>query len=132
MRSAPLTFEEFEATVHQAVYMSATPGPYELERSKGHIVQQLIRPTGIVDPQITVRPTEGQIDDLLEEIRGRVERGERSLSGLQPTSDLAIHRAIHDARPEIGAVAHAHQRAVSRPKIKPTASATPTASSGLS
>ncbi len=75
----PLTFEEFEATVHQAVYMSATPGPYELERSKGHIVQQLIRPTGIVDPQITVRPTEGQIDDLLEEIRGRVERGERSL-----------------------------------------------------
>ena len=75
----PLTFEEFEATVHQAIYMSATPGPYELERSKGHIVQQLIRPTGIVDPQITVRPTEGQIDDLLEEIRGRVERGERSL-----------------------------------------------------
>ena len=75
----PLTFEEFEATVHQAIYMSATPGPYELERSEGHIAQQLIRPTGIVDPPITVRPTEGQIDDLLEEIRGRVERGERAL-----------------------------------------------------
>ena len=75
----PLTFEEFEATVHQAVYMSATPGPYELERSGGNIAQQLIRPTGVVDPQITVRPTEGQIDDLLEEIRGRVERGERAL-----------------------------------------------------
>jgi excinuclease ABC subunit B len=75
----PLTFEEFEATVHQAVYMSATPGPYELERSQGNIAQQLIRPTGIVDPEITVRPTEGQIDDLLEEIRGRVERGERAL-----------------------------------------------------
>jgi len=75
----PLTFEEFEATVHQAVYMSATPGPYELERSQGNIAQQLIRPTGVVDPQITVRPTEGQIDDLLEEIRGRVERGERAL-----------------------------------------------------
>ena len=74
----PLTFEEFEATVHQAIYMSATPGPYELERSKT-VVQQLIRPTGIVDPTITVRPTEGQIDDLLEEIRGRVERGERAL-----------------------------------------------------
>src|SRR6187402_1402979 len=74
----PLTFEEFEATVRQAIYMSATPGPYELERS-GRIVQQLIRPTGIVDPQITVRPTESQIDDLLEEIRGRVERGERAL-----------------------------------------------------
>jgi excinuclease ABC subunit B len=74
----PLTFEEFETTVHQAVYMSATPGPYELERSE-RIVEQLIRPTGIVDPVITVRPTEGQIDDLMEEIRGRVERGERAL-----------------------------------------------------
>ncbi len=75
----PLTFEEFEATVNQAVYMSATPGPYELERSQGEVVQQLIRPTGIVDPQITIQPTEGQIDDLLEEIRTRVERGERAL-----------------------------------------------------
>ncbi|HET7168583.1 MAG TPA: excinuclease ABC subunit UvrB [Candidatus Limnocylindrales bacterium] len=75
----PLTFEEFEATVHQAVYMSATPGPYELERSEGQIAQQLIRPTGIVDPMISVRPTDGQIDDLLEEIRGRVDRGERAL-----------------------------------------------------
>jgi len=75
----PLTFEEFEATVHQAIYMSATPGPYELERSQGHIAQQLIRPTGIVDPTITVRPTESQIDDLLEEIRIRVERRERAL-----------------------------------------------------
>jgi excinuclease ABC subunit B len=75
----PLTFEEFEATVNQAVYMSATPGPYELERSEGHIAQQLIRPTGIVDPSITVRPTEGQIDDLLEQVRSRVERGERVL-----------------------------------------------------
>ena len=74
----PLTFEEFQATVRQAVYMSATPGPYELERSE-RIVEQLIRPTGIVDPTIEVRPTEGQIDDLLDEIRGRVERGERSL-----------------------------------------------------
>ena len=75
----PLTFEEFEATVGQAIYMSATPGPYELERSQGQIAEQLIRPTGIVDPPITVRPTEGQIDDLLEEIRVRVERGERAL-----------------------------------------------------
>ena len=74
----PLTFEEFEATVHQAIYMSATPGPYELERSE-RVVQQLIRPTGVVDPGITIRPTEGQIDDLLEEIRVRVERGERAL-----------------------------------------------------
>ncbi len=74
----PLTFEEFEATVNQAVYMSATPGPYELERSE-RIAEQLIRPTGIVDPSITVRPTEGQIDDLLERVRERTERGERVL-----------------------------------------------------
>src|SRR3990170_2492586 len=74
----PLTFEEFEATVHQAIYMSATPGPYELERSE-QIAEQLIRPTGIVDPIIHIRPTEGQIDDLLEEIRQRVERGERAI-----------------------------------------------------
>src|SRR5262245_46999316 len=75
----PLTFEEFEVSVNQAIYMSATPGPYELERSEGHIAQQLIRPTGIVDPPITVKPTEGQIDDLLEQVRIRVERGERAL-----------------------------------------------------
>src|SRR6187455_1337302 len=74
----PLTFEEFETSVHQAVYMSATPGPYELERSE-RVVQQLIRPTGVVDPLIRVRPTEGQIDDLLEEVRQRVDRGERVL-----------------------------------------------------
>ena len=74
----PLTFEEFEAHVNQAIYVSATPGPYEHEKSE-RIVEQLVRPTGIIDPSITVRPTEGQIDDLLEEIRGRVERGERAL-----------------------------------------------------
>ncbi|TMD29338.1 MAG: excinuclease ABC subunit UvrB [Chloroflexi bacterium] len=74
----PLTFEEFEKSINQAVFMSATPGPYELERSE-RIAEQLIRPTGIVDPVISVRPTEGQIDDLLEEIRRRVERGERAL-----------------------------------------------------
>jgi excinuclease ABC subunit B len=74
----PLTFEEFEASVNQAVYMSATPGPYELEKST-KVVEQLIRPTGVVDPHIAIKPTEGQIDDLLELIRGRVERGERAL-----------------------------------------------------
>jgi excinuclease ABC subunit B len=74
----PLTFEEFQGHLNQVVYMSATPGPYELERSE-QVVEQLIRPTGIVDPVISVRPTEGQIDDLLEEIRARVERGERAL-----------------------------------------------------
>ncbi len=74
----PLTFEEFEAHLNQVIFMSATPGPYELERSE-QIVEQLIRPTGIVDPVVHVRPTAGQIDDLLEEIRRRVERGERAL-----------------------------------------------------
>ena len=75
----PLTFEEFEDHLDQVVYMSATPGAYELEKAKGHVVQQLIRPTGVVDPRIELRPTEGQIDDLLERIRERVDRGERVL-----------------------------------------------------
>ena len=75
----PLTFEEFEARVNQAIYVSATPGPYELTKSAGVIVEQIIRPTGLVDPQVEVRPVKGQIDDLLHEIRLRVERGERVL-----------------------------------------------------
>ena len=74
----PLTFEEFEAHLDQVVHMSATPGPWELQRSE-RIVEQLIRPTGIVDPVIEVRPTEGQIDDLIDRIRDRVERHERVL-----------------------------------------------------
>jgi excinuclease ABC subunit B len=75
----PLTFEEFEARVNQAIYVSATPGPYELTKSAGVIVEQIIRPTGLVDPQVEVRPVKGQIDDLLHEIRLRAERGERVL-----------------------------------------------------
>jgi excinuclease ABC subunit B len=75
----PLTFEEFEARVNQAIYVSATPGPYELTKSAGVIVEQIIRPTGLVDPQVEVRSVKGQIDDLLHEIRLRVERGERVL-----------------------------------------------------
>ena len=74
----PLTFDEFEDHLNQVVFMSATPGPYELQRSE-QIVEQLIRPTGIVDPEISVHPTEGQIDDLMDRIRDRVERGERVL-----------------------------------------------------
>jgi excinuclease ABC subunit B len=73
----PLTFEEFEDHLNQVLYMSATPSGYELEKAKGHVVEQLIRPTGVVDPTIEVKPTEGQIDDLLEQIRARVDRGER-------------------------------------------------------
>ena len=75
----PLTFEEFEHRVNQAIYVSATPGPYELTRTAGAFVEQIIRPTGLVDPETEVRPVKGQIDDLLAEIRKRVERKERVL-----------------------------------------------------
>ena len=74
----PLTFAEFEDRVGQTVYLSATPGDYETQRSDG-VVEQIIRPTGLVDPKVVVKPTEGQIDDLLEEVRARVERQERIL-----------------------------------------------------
>mgnify|MGYP002251306086 CR=1 FL=1 len=74
----PLTFAEFEDRIGQTVYLSATPGDYETQRSDG-VVEQIIRPTGLVDPEVVVKPTEGQIDDLLEQVRTRVERGERVL-----------------------------------------------------
>jgi excinuclease ABC subunit B len=75
----PLNFEEFEHRTGQVLYVSATPGPYELTHSAGVVVEQVIRPTGLVDPQIEVRPVKGQVDDLLEEIRKRAERNERVL-----------------------------------------------------
>jgi excinuclease ABC subunit B len=75
----PLTFAEFEHRTNQMVYVSATPGPYELTKSAGVVVEQIIRPTGLIDPEVEVRPVKGQIDDLLHEIRARVERGERVL-----------------------------------------------------
>src|SRR5919205_994184 len=75
----PLQFEEFESRVNQVVYVSATPGPYELTKSAGVVIEQIIRPTGLVDPPVEVRPVKGQIDDLLHEIRDRVSRGERVL-----------------------------------------------------
>ena len=75
----PLTFDEFEARVGQTVYMSATPGDYELEAAQGEFVEQVIRPTGLVDPKVTVKPTKGQIDDLIDEIRGRTDKNERVL-----------------------------------------------------
>ena len=75
----PLTFEEFEHRTNQLIYVSATPGPYELTKSAGVVVEQIIRPTGLIDPPVEVRPVKGQIDDLLHEIRARVELGERVL-----------------------------------------------------
>ncbi|MGQ9600501.1 MAG: excinuclease ABC subunit UvrB [Anaerolineae bacterium] len=74
----PLTFEEFERQINQVIYTSATPGPYELQHSQ-QVVDQIIRPTGLVDPEVIVRPTAGQIDDLIGEINKRVQRGERVL-----------------------------------------------------
>ena len=75
----PLRFEEFEAITGQTIYVSATPADYELERSEGVVTEQIIRPTGLLDPKITVRPSKGQVDDLIEEIQLRVERHERTL-----------------------------------------------------
>jgi excinuclease ABC subunit B len=75
----PLTFEEFEHRMNQMIYVSATPGPYELTKSAGVVIEQIIRPTGLVDPPVDVRPVKGQIDDLLHEIRERTARSERVL-----------------------------------------------------
>ncbi len=75
----PLSFDEFEARVGQALYVSATPGPYELQKSGGVVVEQVIRPTGLMDPRLEVRPVQGQVDDLLAEIRIRTGRGQRVL-----------------------------------------------------
>lgn len=75
----PLTFEEFENRVNQVVYVSATPGPYELTKSAGVVVEQVIRPTGLTDPEVEIRPIKGQVDDLLNEIRNRAELGQRVL-----------------------------------------------------
>jgi excinuclease ABC subunit B len=75
----PLNFEEFEARLGQVLYVSATPGPYELQKAGGVVVEQVIRPTGLMDPRVDVRPVKGQVDDLLAEIRARAGRGERVL-----------------------------------------------------
>ena len=79
MDNRPLKFEEFEARTNQLVYVSATPGPYELTKAAGVVVEQIIRPTGLVDPEIEIRPVRGQIDDLLAEIRDRAQKNERVL-----------------------------------------------------
>ncbi len=75
----PLRFEEFRKISNQTVFISATPGDFEIEKSNGNIAEQLIRPTGLVDPEIEIRKTENQVDDLLEEIRERVKKKERVL-----------------------------------------------------
>ncbi|MBI4893926.1 MAG: excinuclease ABC subunit UvrB [Acidobacteria bacterium] len=95
----PLTFEEFENRVHQIVYVSATPGPYEMTKSAGVIVEQIIRPTGLIDPQVQVRPIRGQVDDLLGEIRKRIECGERVLI---TTLTKRMAEDLHEYYAELG------------------------------
>ena len=75
----PLQFEEFEQNINQAIYVSATPGDYELEKTNNHFIEQIIRPTGLLDPVIETRPTHGQIDDLISEIKERIDKNERTL-----------------------------------------------------
>ena len=98
----PLTFAEFEDRIGQTVYLSATPGDYETQRGDG-VVEQIIRPTGLVDPRIVVKPTQGQIDDLLEEVRARVDRDERVLVTTltkRMAEDLATYLADRGVRVE--------------------------------
>ena len=75
----PLRFEEFEKMINQAIFVSATPGDYELDKTHGEVIEQIIRPTGLLDPVVEVRPTKGQIDDLVDEIRKRIDKNERAL-----------------------------------------------------
>lgn len=75
----PLSFDEFESMVSQVVYVSATPGPYEIKKSQGRVIEQIIRPTGLLDPKVVVKPASCQVDDLVSEVRARVEKGQRTL-----------------------------------------------------
>ncbi|MCP2619962.1 excinuclease ABC subunit UvrB [Candidatus Aminicenantes bacterium AC-334-K16] len=75
----PLNFQEFEERVNQVIYVSATPGPYELKKAQGRVIEQIIRPTGLTDPEVEVRPIKGQVEDLLKEIQARAQRKERTL-----------------------------------------------------
>lgn len=97
----PLKFDEFEALMPQTVFVSATPGPYELEKSGGDVVQQVVRPTGLLDPEIEVRPVTTQVDDLLSEIRKRVAVEERVLVTTltkRMAEDLTEYLAEHDVK----------------------------------
>jgi excinuclease ABC subunit B len=113
----PLTFEEFENRVHQTVYVSATPGPYELKKTQGVVVEQIIRPTGLVDPEVEVRPIKGQVDDLLHEIRKRVERNQRVLI---TTLTKRMAEDLHEYYAELGvknAYMHSEVSTLDRVKI---------------
>ncbi|MDQ7039049.1 MAG: excinuclease ABC subunit UvrB [Aquificota bacterium] len=113
----PLKFEEFLERINQVIYVSATPGEWEMERAKGHIVEQIVRPTGLLDPEIEVRPTRNQLEDLIKEIKERRKRGERALV-LTTTKRLA--EEVSDYLTERGIKAtymHSDLDAIERAKI---------------
>lgn len=103
MDNRPLKFEEFQQLAKQVIYVSATPADYELQQSEGIVVEQVIRPTGLLDPVIEVRPSLNQVDDLMEEIQQRIEKDERILGHhADQTNGGRTHRLLHEAR-------HTHQ-----------------------
>ena len=79
MDNRPLNFEEFKKLIHQTIYVSATPASYEFEQAGSYVVEQIIRPTGLADPEIVVKPAKGQVEDLLSQIKKIIDRGERTL-----------------------------------------------------
>ena len=112
----PLKFEEFEGCTKQTIYVSATPADYELGKSEGVVTEQIIRPTGLLDPIITVRPSRGQIDDLIEEIQQRIERQERTLVTTL-TKRMAEELSTYLAKLEI-ACAYIHSDVETMDRIK--------------
>src|ERR671938_235888 len=116
MDNRPLNFEEWERRVGQLIFVSATPGPYELTKSGGEVIEQVIRPTGLIDPEVDVRPVRGQIDDLLNEIRERVERGERVLV---TTLTKKMAEDLTEYYPEVGVrVRYLHSEIQTLERIK--------------
>src|SRR6266849_5142386 len=112
----PLTFEEFENRVHQVVYVSATPGPYELTKTSGVVTEQIIRPTGLVDPAVDIHPIRGQVDHLLHEIRLRAEQNERVLVTTL-TKRMAEDLAEHDTEAGVKC-AYLHSEVVTLDRVK--------------
>ena len=113
----PLRFEEFESLSHQTIYVSATPDDYELNKAEGVVTEQIIRPTGLLDPVIVVRPSKGQIDDLIEEIQKRIEQGERTLVSTL-TKRMAEELAAYLAKLDINcAYMHSDVETMDRIKI---------------
>ena len=112
----PLNFQEFESKINQAIYVSATPGDYELEHTHGEYVEQIIRPTGLLDPTIEVKPTEGQIDDIITEIRKRIEKNERVLI---TTLTIRMSEELTNYLKEMGIkVAYLHSEIKSLERLK--------------